>query len=78
MFCSKCGTENEENAKFCSKCGAKLPEHEMQTGAVQELNRSDITNNRKVLYVIGAIIVGVLIFFLVDWILGSVIDSLFA
>lgn len=24
MFCSKCGTENEENAKFCSKCGEKL------------------------------------------------------
>ncbi len=24
MFCSKCGAENAEAAKFCSKCGAKL------------------------------------------------------
>jgi len=24
MFCSKCGTENPDGAKFCSKCGAKL------------------------------------------------------
>jgi len=24
MFCSKCGTENPNGAKFCSKCGAKL------------------------------------------------------
>ena len=24
MFCSKCGTENPENAKFCSKCGAGM------------------------------------------------------
>lgn len=24
MFCSKCGAENPERAKFCSKCGAGL------------------------------------------------------
>jgi uncharacterized membrane protein len=24
MFCSKCGTENPEGAKFCSRCGAGL------------------------------------------------------
>ena len=24
MFCSKCGTENPDNAKFCSKCGAEI------------------------------------------------------
>jgi uncharacterized membrane protein len=24
MFCSKCGAENPEGAKFCSKCGAPL------------------------------------------------------
>jgi len=24
MFCSKCGVENPEGAKFCSKCGAEL------------------------------------------------------
>ncbi len=24
MFCSKCGTENPEDAKFCSRCGAGM------------------------------------------------------
>ena len=24
MFCSQCGAENTEKAKFCSKCGAEL------------------------------------------------------
>jgi uncharacterized membrane protein len=24
MFCSKCGAENPEGARFCSKCGAQL------------------------------------------------------
>ena len=24
MFCSKCGAENPDDAKFCSKCGADL------------------------------------------------------
>ena len=39
MFCSKCGAENPEGAKFCSKCGTELgvlpatkPEAESSTG----------------------------------------------
>lgn len=39
MFCSKCGAENPEGAKFCSKCGGELgalavakPEAESSTG----------------------------------------------
>jgi hypothetical protein len=24
VYCSECGTENEENARFCSKCGAEI------------------------------------------------------
>jgi uncharacterized membrane protein len=31
MFCSKCGTENPDGAKFCSKCGAKLGPAETPT-----------------------------------------------
>ncbi len=27
MFCSQCGAENPDSAKFCSKCGAKLGVH---------------------------------------------------
>ena len=39
MFCSNCGAENPEGAKFCSKCGTELgapvaakPEAESSTG----------------------------------------------
>jgi uncharacterized membrane protein YvbJ len=24
VYCTKCGTKNEESAEFCAKCGAKL------------------------------------------------------
>lgn len=30
MFCSKCGTKNESNAKFCEKCGNKLEEEKKE------------------------------------------------
>ena len=26
MFCTKCGKENPNGAKFCTSCGAPLPE----------------------------------------------------
>lgn len=28
MFCTKCGTKNEDNAKFCTACGANLQEEQ--------------------------------------------------
>jgi uncharacterized membrane protein len=36
MFCSKCGTENPDGAKFCSKCGAKLGAPAKQSKAEAE------------------------------------------
>jgi len=31
VYCSKCGTDNEEDTKFCVKCGAELsPERGMR------------------------------------------------
>ena len=32
MFCSKCGAENPDGAKFCSKCGADLGAAAATTG----------------------------------------------
>jgi len=26
MYCSKCGTENDDNSSFCNKCGTGLNE----------------------------------------------------
>ena len=36
MFCSQCGAENPEGAKFCSKCGAKLSAPAKPSEAVAE------------------------------------------
>jgi uncharacterized membrane protein len=34
MFCSECGTENPEGARFCSKCGAELGAPAKPSGTV--------------------------------------------
>ena len=31
VYCSKCGTKNEDTAEFCVKCGAKLKESTEKT-----------------------------------------------
>ena len=43
MFCSKCGTKNEEGAKFCSKCGEALTEGTEKNEAVK-VSTPDSTN----------------------------------
>jgi uncharacterized membrane protein len=42
MFCSKCGAENPDGAKFCSKCGAGLgaPAKPSETAAKPEAESS--------------------------------------
>jgi len=43
MFCSKCGTENPEEAKFCSKCGAGLGATAMPTEDAAKLETESST-----------------------------------
>ena len=43
MFCSKCGTKNEEGAKFCAKCGEALTESTEKNEAVK-VSTPDSTN----------------------------------
>lgn len=38
MFCSKCGTQNDDSAKFCSKCGAKLNQSSANEAQVELTN----------------------------------------
>ena len=42
MFCSKCGTENPDGAKFCSKCGEGfgVPAQPSESGAKPEAESS--------------------------------------
>jgi len=54
MFCSKCGAENPEEAKFCSKCGAAL-------GAAGKPSRPVLTMAHRLTTFILAVIAPVLI-----------------
>lgn len=44
MFCSKCGTKNEEGAKFCSKCGEALTESTEKKQETVKVSTPDSTN----------------------------------
>lgn len=49
-FCSKCGTELEDNAVFCDECGAKQVEEQVaysQQTQVQLNNGNDVIENKK-------------------------------
>ncbi len=41
MFCSNCGTKNNDNAKFCISCGAVLNQSAVQ---IQEDKPSDFSS----------------------------------
>ena len=36
IFCSKCGTPNEDDALFCKKCGYQFPKQQTQIGLPQQ------------------------------------------
>ena len=40
MYCKKCGTKNDEDARFCFKCGAELtiPEDTVREKSIQEIS----------------------------------------
>ena len=42
MFCSQCGKENKQDAKFCAECGAKL---ELDQTLQENVSESQITDN---------------------------------
>lgn len=42
MFCTKCGTKNEDNNAFCKNCGAKL--------VTNNTDRQSIVNNSRVVH----------------------------
>ena len=45
MYCWKCGTENQDNAKFCMKCGANLETEPKQPVDVADKNHSSENQN---------------------------------
>lgn len=37
MFCPKCGTKNEDDARFCAACGAPLEDNTVQAPAAEQM-----------------------------------------
>ena len=67
MFCSKCGAEIPQNAKFCDKCGAPVSQGNRQSyGDAQTLKNDAFMNERpserkRKWPIIAGVIIGILI-----------------
>ena len=58
-YCPKCGTENNENSTFCRGCGDRLSGiHSMNSANENIIN----TNNKTLIVVIIALLIGIAIF----------------
>lgn len=47
MFCSKCGSDNQDNVQFCTSCGYQLKEHPSVTTPSSTTNNSNLSGGRK-------------------------------
>ena len=66
MFCPKCGTENDDNAKFCKGCGASL-----NSSPNIETKKVENSSNNKLIIAITAIICVCIIFGALFMVLGN-------
>ena len=64
MFCSKCGTENPDEAKFCSKCGNRIDASMEPSQAVEKPEAESSTG-------LSANVAGLLCYVL-GWITGII------
>lgn len=62
MFCQKCGTENEDDAKHCKECGAKFSNQLVQKNE----KSSFIKEHKKLTLCIGGILIIFVIFALIS------------
>lgn len=67
MFCSKCGSENSNGAKFCKECGCALESNNVTTQqGNQKIGKFDISKNKNLILTLAGIVAvcifGVVIF----------------
>ncbi len=68
MYCTQCGSANQEGAKFCIKCGSKIGGQTKQNSTQQPQVQYRVSNrNRKIGILWLVLPVGVLIFTLLAW-----------
>ncbi len=74
MYCSECGTEQTELAKFCNSCGKELNQKQGEPESLEtdlEIDEPRFDGTSVVVLVGGLLIAGVALY--VMWWLGSVI-----
>ena len=71
MFCSKCGTQLNEDAKFCNNCGERLGTQENHANPINDLSTmannidySEVTRFYSVYFSINNYIMYILLFLL--------------
>lgn len=70
MFCSKCGTEIKQGARYCGNCGCKVGEVEIQQNNKENNSQNKIRINRQFISVIIDLIVLVIIIVTMRNVLG--------
>jgi hypothetical protein len=72
MFCSKCGTQNTEGAKFCQNCGALLGQSTPTTPTLQVNAQQTVVVQHTSGLAIASLILGILGFSVFAIIFGAI------
>ena len=64
IFCSECGKECAENAKFCSSCGNSLDSSSNSLRTDPLSTNENVTNNGSVYAILGWVFTGIAILFI--------------
>lgn len=65
-YCSKCGEQLEDDARFCPKCGSSQ-EQVIETSQNQEIKSTDLKTVAKVFMIIGCVISAFYLFIPLCW-----------
>lgn len=57
MFCHKCGTKNQDTARYCKKCGVQLKKPESVIDREHFPQKNTEKNSKKIIYIIGVAVI---------------------
>lgn len=71
MFCSECGTKNNENAEFCKECGTKFSHKKQQTSKKKKNNTGSsfkefIKKNKIAVIIVSILVILIISYFAIN------------